>query len=69
MAIAGRGLLCVMADHAASALADGRLVQVLAPWCPKFAGYQLYYPSRRQVTPAFKLFVDTLRHQTRRHLD
>ena len=43
-------------------IAEGRLVRVLADWCAPFAGYHLYYPSRRQPTPAFALLVDVLRH-------
>jgi len=35
---------------------------VLADWCPPFSGYHLYYPSRRQQTPAFALLVDALRY-------
>ena len=45
-------------------LADGRLVRVLADWCPPFPGYHLYYPSRRQATPAFALLVDALRYRS-----
>ena len=44
-------------------LAEGRLVRVLADWCPPVSGYNLYYPSRRQPTPAFALLVDALRHR------
>jgi len=43
-------------------LAQGRLRSVLEEWCPPFAGYHLYYPSRRQVSPAFALLVDALRY-------
>lgn len=39
----------------------GRLVRVLADWCAPFAGYHLYYPSRRQHAPAFALLVEALR--------
>ena len=42
---------------------DGRLVRVLGDWCPPFAGYHLYYPSRRQQSPAFALLVDALRYR------
>lgn len=50
-------------DWAAAAVADGRLVRTLADWCPPFAGYHLYYPSRRQSSPAFALLVDALRYR------
>ena len=39
------------------------LVRVLADWCPTFAGYHLYYPSRRQSSPAFRLVVEALRYR------
>jgi DNA-binding transcriptional LysR family regulator len=35
--------------------------RVLEDWCPPYSGYHLYYPSRRQPTPAFALLVDALR--------
>jgi DNA-binding transcriptional LysR family regulator len=41
-----------------------RLIRVLADWCPPFSGYLLYYPSRRQPTPAFALLVDALRRRS-----
>jgi DNA-binding transcriptional LysR family regulator len=59
--VAGFGLACVLEDLVRAHLADGRLVQVLADWCPPFPGYHLYYPSRRQPTPAFTLLVNALR--------
>jgi DNA-binding transcriptional LysR family regulator len=62
-ALAGLGLAYVMEDRVQAALAKGRLVRVLADWCPEFAGYHLYYPSRRQQSPALALLVDSLRHR------
>ena len=62
-AIAGFGLTYLPEDVVAPHLADGRLVQVLADWCPRFPGYHLYYPSRRQPAPAFALLVDALRYR------
>jgi DNA-binding transcriptional LysR family regulator len=41
----------------------GELVQALADWCPPFAGYHLYYPSRRQPTPAFTVLLEALRYR------
>jgi DNA-binding transcriptional LysR family regulator len=43
-------------------IASGDLVPVLEDWSPKFAGYYIYYPSRRQNLPAFKIIVDALRY-------
>jgi len=42
-------------------LTEGRLVRVLEDWCAPFAGYHLYYPSRRQPSAAFALLVEALR--------
>jgi DNA-binding transcriptional LysR family regulator len=59
----GFGLACLLEDHAADHLADGRLVRVLGDWCDPFSGYHLFYPSRRQPTPAFSLLVEALRYR------
>ena len=60
-ALAGLGIAFVLEDEFAPHIEEGRLVRVLEDWCPPFAGYHLYYPSRRQPSPAFKLVVDALR--------
>lgn len=46
-------------------IASGSLAQVLDDWSPFFDGYFLYYPSRRQNLPAFKVIVDALRQRAR----
>jgi DNA-binding transcriptional LysR family regulator len=61
--LAGLGLAYLPEDQVTTYLADGRLVRVLADWCAPFPGYHLYYPSRRQATPAFSLLVDALRYR------
>ena len=60
-AIAGFGLACVMEDHVAAPIAEGKLIRVLDDWCPPFTGYHLYYPSRRQPSAAFTLLANALR--------
>jgi DNA-binding transcriptional LysR family regulator len=65
-AMSGAGLAFVMEDRAKPLMADGRLVQVLKDWCPPFPGYHLYYPSRKQPSPAFALLVETLRYRDRK---
>jgi DNA-binding transcriptional LysR family regulator len=62
-ALAGFGLAYVPEDLAQPHLAKGRLKRVLEDWCPPFSGYHLYYPSRRQLAPAFALLVEALRHR------
>ena len=61
--LAGLGIAYLPEDQAQSYLADGRLVRVLDDWCQPFSGYPLYYPTRRQPTPAFALLVDALRYR------
>ncbi|MEE4483865.1 LysR substrate-binding domain-containing protein [Serratia ficaria] len=41
-------------------LEDGRLEEVLADWSPYFQGFHLYYPHRRNTSPAFSAFVDAV---------
>jgi DNA-binding transcriptional LysR family regulator len=63
-AVAGAGLACVPEDRVKADIAEGRLIRVLADWCPPFSGFHLYYPSRRQPAPAFAVVVDALRYRS-----
>ncbi len=65
-ALDGHGLACIPEDMAAPHIATGQLKRVLKDWMPRFVGYHLYYPSRRQASPAFELLVDALRYRPRR---
>ncbi len=60
-ALAGLGIALLPEDELMPLLESGRLVRVMQDWCPKFAGYHLYYPSKRQPSPAFSLVVKALR--------
>ncbi|WP_108660989.1 LysR family transcriptional regulator [Acuticoccus kandeliae] len=62
-AIEGAGIICLPDDHLAAHVRAGRLVPILAPWCPPFPGYHLYYPSRHQKSAAFELLLDALRYR------
>jgi len=62
-ALAGFGLAYVPEDLAQPHIAKGRLKRVLEDWCPPYSGYHLYYPSRRQPTPAFALLAEALRYR------
>ena len=62
-ALAGDGLAFVPEDRVREHIRAGRLVRALADWCPPFPGFHLYYPSRRQPTPAFGVLVAALRHR------
>lgn len=62
-ALDGLGMAFLPEDELPPYLEEGRLVRVLENWCPPFAGYHLYYPSRRQPSPAFALVLDALRYR------
>jgi|SRR5579859_1725796 len=62
-ALAGHGLAYVPQDLVVEHLAANRLVRVLDDWCQPFSGYHLYYPNRRQPSPAFTRLVDALRYR------
>ncbi len=63
-ALAGFGLAYVPEGLAQPHVVKGRLKRVLEDWCPPFLGYHLYYPSRRQSSPAFARLVEALRHRS-----
>lgn len=60
-ALHGYGIAYLPEDLVARHVATGELVLVLDDWSPAFAGYYIYYPSRRQTLPAFKVIIDALR--------
>lgn len=60
-ALAGLGIAYLPEEEFSPHLQEGRLMRVLEDWCPPFAGYYLYYPSRRQPSPAFSLVSNALR--------
>lgn len=62
-ALNGLGLAFILEDAVQPHIAAGHLVRVLEDWCSVFPGYHLYYPSRRQPSPAFALIVDALRYR------
>jgi DNA-binding transcriptional LysR family regulator len=62
--LSGFGLAYVPEGLMQPYLARGRLQRALEDWCPPFPGYHLYYPSRRQSSPAFALVVEALRYRS-----
>jgi len=60
-ALAGLGVAYLVEDEVASHLGSGALTRVLEDWCPPFPGFFLYYPGRRQVSPALAAFIDAVR--------
>jgi DNA-binding transcriptional LysR family regulator len=65
-ALAGFGLAYLPEGLVQPHLAKGQLKRVLEDWCQPYSGYHLYYPSRRQLSPAFALVVDALRYRSPR---
>ena len=60
-ALQGLGVAFLPEEEFEPHIDEGRLLRVLEDWCPFFPGYYLYYPSRRQPSPAFTLVLDALR--------
>ena len=61
--IDGAGIAFLFEDYVREALAAGLLVRMLEDWCPPFDGFHLYYPSRRQMRPALRAFIDFFRYE------
>lgn len=62
-AICGYGVGYIPESLVTEHIRAGRLIVVLEDWCPYWAGYHLYHPSRRQMSPALMTIVDALRHR------
>jgi DNA-binding transcriptional LysR family regulator len=60
-ALDGLGIAYLLDDEVATLVAEGRLVRLLDPWTAPFAGFHLYYPSRRHMRPILAAFVKALR--------
>ncbi|OJV01333.1 MAG: LysR family transcriptional regulator [Shinella sp. 65-6] len=62
-AMDGAGLAYIFDQRVEEDIAAGRLVPVLEDWCPPFDGFSIYYPTRRQMRPALRAFVDFFRYR------
>lgn len=62
-AVDGIGLAYVPEQLAAPYINEGKLCSILTDWSPYFSGFHLYYPNRRQSSPAFKVFVERFRYR------
>lgn len=61
-ALNGAGLAYAFDNRVLGEVAEGRLVRVLEDWCEPYPGPYLYYPSRRQMRPALRAFIDFFRY-------
>ncbi len=60
-ALDGCGLAFVTGGLAGRHVREGRLLSVMADWCPCFPG--LYCPSRRHASRALALVIDAIRYK------
>jgi DNA-binding transcriptional LysR family regulator len=60
-ALGGSGIAYLPEDYVRPQIEAGKLQRVLGDWCPPFPGYHIYFPSRRQQSPALAVIVDALR--------
>ncbi|TCU20030.1 LysR family transcriptional regulator [Rhizobium sullae] len=61
-ALDGAGVAFLLENMARAAIEEGRLYQILADWCAPFPGVYLYYPSRRQMRPALRAFIEFFKY-------
>lgn len=60
-ALDGAGLAFLFREMVADDIAAGRLIALMEDWCEPYPGFFLYYPSRRQLSPALRVFIDWMR--------
>jgi len=61
-ALNGAGLAYLFDIRVQQELAEGKLIRVLEDWCPPYPGFCIYYPSRRQMRPALRAFIDFFKY-------
>jgi DNA-binding transcriptional LysR family regulator len=66
-AVEGMGLTQLPEPMAAEGLRAGKLVHVLEPFAPVMPGVFLYYPSRRQIMPKLRAFIDHVKSRPAGH--
>lgn len=62
-ALDGICLAYVPEDLTERYIADGLLEEVLPDWSLRCQGFHIFYPNRRQPTPAFAALLESLRHR------
>lgn len=61
LAVAGAGITFGMEESFLPSIRRGELVPLLEEFCPRFSGFYLYYPSRRNAAPKLRALIDHLR--------
>ena len=67
-ALDGVGIWATMDGYVHEALKSGALISLMEDWCEPFPGPFLYYPSRRQVPPALRAFIDFVANWRKRQV-
>ncbi|QCJ68505.1 LysR family transcriptional regulator [Providencia heimbachae] len=62
-ALDGMGIAYIPEHLAEPYISTGKLQSVLTDYSPYFEGFHLYYPNRRQSSPAFMAFVEAIRYR------
>lgn len=62
-ALDGIGLAFIFDRRVEDDIREGRLIRVLEEWCSPFDGFYIYYPSRRQMRPPLRAFIDFFRYR------
>lgn len=60
-ALEGVGVACLLEEQVPEALTDRRLEAALHDWSPNVQPNHLYFPSRRQISPAVRAFIEAMR--------
>lgn len=63
LAVAGAGITFGMEESFRASIARDELEPILEAYCPYFAGFYLYYPSRRNIAPKLRVLIDYLQQQ------
>ena len=62
-ALDGVGIAFAVEQTTRAAVADGRLIQMLQPWCATLPGHHLCWTQQRQMAPALRVFIDAVRRR------
>lgn len=66
-AVDGIGIAYLLEDQVRHDVAAGRLRPILETWTPRFPGFYLYYPSRRQASPALRALIGLVKQRAGSH--
>ncbi len=65
LAVAGAGITFGMEESFRPLIKRGELVSMLEEYCPRFAGFYLFYPSRRNVAPKLRALIEYVQQRNR----